>query len=263
MCRKAVNQIKLNKKVIQHFYFNISHFTCIPTTSSLYDRPTPILSSCSYVACRHSWVCALNLFRSVCGFLLQQLFNYVWKWNTLKNIIIDAQQFQRHLTVLSDVVLRSLFLIDAILLNDRSPEQFDNIIDMYCNFYIGKGGLEVFCVQWHGQWRRCVWHRLDVAKSMKTKSIIKLFSSANLPGCKSPLYIFAIETACYLIWSALISLKSMTTLNTLRTSPSASILCRNEYINWLIITITVSIRNVSFSSNTVSAACPSSKRRAR
>ena len=37
---------------------------------------------------------------------------------------------------LSDIVLRSLFLINAILLNDRSSEQFDTIIDMYMRIAI-------------------------------------------------------------------------------------------------------------------------------
>jgi len=72
MCRKEVNQIKLNKKVIQNL-------TTIFNVLLVYQRHRyfmiglRLLSSCSYVACRHSWVRVLNLFRSVCGFLLQQI----------------------------------------------------------------------------------------------------------------------------------------------------------------------------------------------
>ena len=65
-------------------------------------------------------------------FCWRKLFSYVFKWNTTQNIILmqrSAVPTSKALNHLSDMVLRSLFLINAILLNDRSPEQFD-IIDI-------------------------------------------------------------------------------------------------------------------------------------
>ena len=50
---------------------------------------------------------------------------------TLSRTSFSTLSSSRALKRLSRIVLRSLFLINAILLNDRSPEQFDTITDMY------------------------------------------------------------------------------------------------------------------------------------
>ena len=78
------------------------------------------------------------------------------------------------------MMLRNLFLIKDILLNDRSPEQFDIIIDMYMRIAISTFGK----MNWRSSECRNmakedgVWHPLDLEKSTNW-----IMSSANSPDC--------------------------------------------------------------------------------
>lgn len=76
------------------------------------------------------------------------------------------------------MVLRNLFFINAILLDDSSPEQLDTIIDVYMRIAISTfGKMDWRCsVSSNMAKEDGVWHPRDLANSMNC-----IISSPNSP----------------------------------------------------------------------------------
>ena len=165
------------------------------------------------------------------------------------------------------MLLRNLFLIKVILLNGRSSEQFDTIIGMHMRIEISTFGKV--------DWRSSDCSNMANEDGVLASSLLGKFN--ELDHFISTFAKLQVSRKCICHWNCifpnLVSIDGVEIGDNFK-HLTHFCLCVNSSFQrtyqqtdddsgWLMMTVNVSNRNLSFPCNTVPAACPPSKCRVR